>query len=89
MEVWKIEVYLVRQRQQELPVSRVVLDHTTGTVIYVSVNRGVVTSRRNNRWRLFDFFWTLHTTDYQGRNNFNSWLLRSISVFGVATVLSG
>lgn len=76
-------------RGKELPVWRVVLDHNSGTVIYVSANRGVVTTRRNNRWRLFDFFWMLHTMDYQGRDNFNSWILRSFSVFGVATVLSG
>jgi hypothetical protein len=76
-------------RGKELPVWRVSLDHPTGTVIYVSANRGLVTARRNNQWRLFDVFWMLHTMDYQGRDNFNSWLLRSFSVFGVTTVLSG
>lgn len=76
-------------RGKELPVWRIVMDHPTGTVIYVSANRGVVTTRRNNRWRVFDFFWMLHTMDYQGRDNFNSWVLRSFSIFGVATVLSG
>lgn len=76
-------------RGKELPVWRIVMDHPTGTVIYVSANRGVVTTRRNNRWRIFDFFWMLHTMDYQGRDNFNSWVLRSFSIFGVATVLSG
>jgi hypothetical protein len=27
--------------------------------------------------------------DYAGRNNFNNWLLRAFSVFGLFTVLSG
>lgn len=36
-------------RGKELPAYRVVLDHSSGTVIYVSANRGVVTTRRNNR----------------------------------------
>lgn len=76
-------------RGKEMPAYRVVLDHPTGTTIYVSANRGVVTTRRNNRWRIFDFFWMLHTMDYQGRDNFNSWLLKAVSIFGLVTVLSG
>lgn len=76
-------------RGKELPAYRVVLDHSSGTVIYVSANRGVVTTRRNNQWRLFDFFWMVHTMDYQGRDNFNHWILKGVSVFGLVTVLSG
>ncbi len=76
-------------RGKELPAWRVVLDHPTGTVIYVSAHRGTVTSRRNNRWRIFDFLWMLHTMDYQGRDNFNHWVLKVASLFGIVTVLSG
>ena len=76
-------------RGKEMPAYRVVLDHPTGTAIYVSANRGLVTARRNNRWRVFDFFWMLHTMDYQGRDNFNHWLLKGVSIFGLVTVLSG
>ena len=76
-------------RGKELPAYRIVLDHPSGTTIYVSANRGIVTARRNRQWRLFDFFWMLHTMDYAGRDNFNSWLLRVVSVFGIATVASG
>jgi uncharacterized membrane protein YkoI len=76
-------------RGKELPAYRVVLDHSSGTVIYVSTKRGIVTTRRNNRWRIFDFFWMLHTMDYQGRDNFNHWVLKGVSVFGLVTVLSG
>ena len=76
-------------RGKELPAYRVVLEHPTDTAIYVSANRGVVTTRRNNQWRMFDFFWMLHTMDYQGRDNFNHWILKTVSIFGLATVLSG
>ena len=76
-------------RGKELPAYRVVMEHPTSTAIYVSPERGVVTTRRNNRWRVFDFFWMLHTMDYQGRDNFGHWLLRAFSVFGLTTVLSG
>jgi len=76
-------------RGKELPAYRVELDHPSGVAIYVSEQRGVVTARRNSTWRVFDFFWMLHTMDYQGRDNFNQWLLKAISIFGLVTVVSG
>ena len=76
-------------RAKELPAFCVVMEHPTGTAIYVSANRGVVTTRRNNQWRMFDFFWMLHTMDYQGRDNFNHWVLKALSVLGLTTVVSG
>lgn len=76
-------------RGKELPAYRVEMNHPSGTSIYVSESRGVVTTRRNNQWRVFDFFWMLHTMDYQGRDNFNQWLLKTVSVFGLVTVVSG
>lgn len=76
-------------RGRELPAYRVELDHDSGTVIYISESRGAVVTRRNTRWRWFDFFWMLHTMDYQGRDNFNHWPLQVASLFGVSTVVSG
>jgi uncharacterized iron-regulated membrane protein len=76
-------------RGNELPAWRVVLDHRSETHIYVSVATGQVTKRRNARWRLFDFFWMLHTMDYRGRDNFNHLVLRGFALLGVTTVVSG
>lgn len=76
-------------RGKELPAYRVTFDHETGTRLYVSADRGLVTARRGDTWRTFDFFWMLHIMDYQARDNFNHWLLRILSVLGVITVLSG
>ena len=76
-------------RGKEIPVWKVKLDDPSGTSIYVSANRGQVVTRRNDRWRIFDFFWMLHTMDYQGRDNFNSWLLRIMSMLGVVSVITG
>jgi len=42
-----------------------------------------------DKWRIFDFLWMLHTMDYQERDNFNNWLLRAFSIFGIFTILSG
>ena len=76
-------------RGRELPAYRIELNHDSGTVIYVSEARGTVVTRRNSRWRWFDFLWMLHTMDYQGRDHFNHWPLKLASILGVATVVSG
>ncbi len=72
-----------------LPAYRVSFDHPLGTRLYVSVERGVVTARRNDRWRWFDLFWMLHVMDYEGRDDFNTLLLQVVSGLGLVTVLSG
>lgn len=76
-------------RGKPLPAVRVELDHPLGTRIYVSEDRGVVTARRNDRWRLFDLFWMFHIMDYQERDDFNTIVLQAASTLGLITVLSG
>lgn len=76
-------------RDGELPAWRVALDDGEDTNIYVSASTGAITARRNNAWRRFDFFWMLHTMDYQGRDNFNHPLLIGASALAIASVLSG
>lgn len=76
-------------RKKELPAYRVGLDHNTNPIIYVSADRGTVTARRNDQWRLYDFFWMLHTMDFWGRDSFNTWLLKSVSMLGLITVITG
>ena len=76
-------------RERPLPAFRVTFDDPLGTRLYVSVERGLVTARRNDRWRLFDFLWMLHIMDYQNRDNFNTLLLQAVSALGLVTVLSG
>ena len=72
-----------------LSLYRVTFDDSLGTRLYVSVEHGLVTARRNDRWRLFDFLWMLHIMDYQNRDNFNTLLLQAVSALGLVTVLSG
>jgi hypothetical protein len=76
-------------RGRPLPAYQVVFDHPIGTRVYVSVERGAVTARRNDRWRLFDFLWMLHIMDYQARDNFNTVWLQVVSALGLLTVMSG
>lgn len=76
-------------RGKPLPAYRVVLDHPKQPHIYVSSITGEVTSRRNARWRVFDFFWMLHIMDYGDRENFNHWLLSAMSALAIFTAASG
>lgn len=72
-----------------LPVFRVALADVAGTVVYVDAATGDVTARRNDRWRTYDFFWSLHIMDYRGREDFNHWLIRAAALLAMSTVASG
>ena len=56
---------------------------------YVDAVSGDFQRIRHTQWRWFDFLWMTHTMDYQGRDNFNTLLLRGFSLLGLITVLSG
>ncbi|GAA3562385.1 PepSY domain-containing protein [Snuella lapsa] len=56
---------------------------------YVSKADGRFQTVRHRSWRWFDFLWMTHTMDYEGRDNFNTTLLRVFSLLGLITVLSG
>jgi uncharacterized iron-regulated membrane protein len=56
---------------------------------YVSVSDGKFQTVRHSSWRWFDFLWMTHTMDYEGRDNFNTIVLRAFSLLGLITVLSG
>ncbi len=76
-------------RGKPLPAWAITFNHPSNTTVYVSAERGMVESFRNNKWRLFDFLWMGHVMGYQGRDDINNWLLRIFSVFGLITVISG
>ena len=56
---------------------------------YISITDGKFQTVRHRDWRWFDFLWMTHTMDYQGRDNFNTIVLRAFSILGLITVLSG
>ena len=70
-------------REHELPIWRVDFEDSRNSSYYVSGTTGDLLERRNDSWRLWDFFWMLHTMDYAKRTSFNHPL---IIVFGLATV---
>ncbi|MCP9755938.1 hypothetical protein EGI26_12305 [Lacihabitans sp. CCS-44] len=76
-------------RKSPLPAYAITFEHPSNTTVYVSTELGTVQKFRNNKWRVFDFLWMMHTMDYQSRDNISNWLLRAFSVFGLFSILSG
>lgn len=64
-------------------------DDEKGTTLYFSADDGSLVETRNSTWRLFDFFWMLHTMDYKGRDNFNNPLVITVGMAALWLSLSG
>lgn len=47
-------------------------DDRESTSLYVAADDGRFLVARGSTWRVFDFFWMLHTMDYVGRDDFNN-----------------
>lgn len=75
-------------REAPLPAYAITFKNPDCTV-YISTEKGTFQTIRHNQWRAFDFLWMFHTMDYAGRDDFNNWLLKILSAFGLLTVLSG
>ena len=56
---------------------------------YVSIIDGKFQTVRHRDWRWFDFLWMTHTMDYETRDDFNNKLIRTFSLLGLITVMSG
>ena len=76
-------------RKQPLPAYAITFEHASNSTVYVASELGTVQKFRNNKWRIFDLLWMMHTMDYKGRDNFGNILLRAFSFLGLITVISG
>ncbi len=76
-------------RDGELPAWKIELEGSDHATLWVGANTGQLRSVRTTTWRIYDFLWSLHIMDYQGRDNFNSWLLRGFALLGFITIISG
>jgi hypothetical protein len=65
------------------PVWQAQFDDAQRTAMYFAADDGHFVAARTASWRLYDFFWMLHTMDYWGRDNFNNPL---IVLIGFATL---
>ncbi|MED5550169.1 MAG: PepSY domain-containing protein [Pseudomonadota bacterium] len=71
------------------PAWRISFADGEGTRLYVDPQTGLVSARRNDAWRVYDFFWMLHIMDYKSRENFNNPLLITAAGLALVTVLAG
>lgn len=76
-------------RGRLLPAYAVTFGGPQSYTVYVSTADWQVQTIRSNSWRVFDFLWMLHTMDLEGRDNINNNLLRTFSIFGIVTIMSG
>lgn len=76
-------------RGRPLPAYEIAYESPNDLKAYVAVENGAFQTVRHRNWRWFDFLWMTHTMDYQGRDNFNTLVLRAFSLLGLVTVLSG
>ena len=74
-------------REKLLPAYVISYESDEALKAYVSINDGKFQTVRHRSWRWFDFLWMTHTMDYEGRDNFNTIVLRSFSLLGLITVL--
>ena len=76
-------------RGRKLPAYVISYDSPENIKAYVSLADGSFQTVRHRNWRWFDFLWMTHTMDYEGRDDFNTTVLRAFSLMGLITVLSG
>lgn len=64
-------------------------DDPDETTLYFAAEDGRLEATRNSTWRVFDFFWMLHTMDFKGRDNFNNPLVIAVGMGALWLSLSG
>jgi len=85
----EVEAPFLDLRKYTGPVWRVRFNDAENTTLYVSAEDGRILERRNSYWRVFDFFWMLHTMDYQGRDNFNNSLVIAAALIALWIGITG
>jgi len=68
---------------------RATFDDPAETSLYFSADGGALVATRTDAWRVFDFFWMLHTMDYAGRDDFNNPLVILVTSASLWVALTG
>ena len=71
------------------PVWRAQFDDPQDTALYFAADDGHFIAARSATWRVYDFFWMLHTMDYSDRDNFNNPLIVTIGFAALWLSISG
>ena len=76
-------------RKHKLPIWRVDFADEAQSSYYVSAQTGKLLERRNDSWRMWDFFWMLHNMDYAKRESFNHPLIVVAAIAAAWLALTG
>ena len=76
-------------REHELPIWQVDFQDDRNSSYYVSATTGALLERRDDTWRLWDFFWMLHNMDYVNRTSFNHPLIIMVGFAAVWLAITG
>jgi uncharacterized iron-regulated membrane protein len=76
-------------RDHSLPIWQVDFADEKNSTYYVSGSTGELLERRNDTWRLWDFFWMLHIMDYDNRSSFNHPLIITLGFAAVWLAITG
>ena len=87
--VSRIERPTFETRKHAAPLWRVDFADGEGTSLYVAATTGAIVERRNDAWRVRDFFWMLHCMDYAARVSFNHPLIVAAAIATLWLSLSG
>jgi len=77
------------ESRSKSPVWRAQFDDPQRTALYFAADDGHFIAARTASWRLYDFFWMLHTMDYTGRDDFNNPLIVTIGMAALWLSISG
>ena len=72
-----------------LPAWRIAFDEPSKLAVYVGANNGLVTARRSELWRVYDFLWALHIMDYREHENFNHAPIIIVSILAFLSTIAG
>lgn len=72
-----------------LPAWRVDFADGASRALYVAADTGIVTARRSNLWRAYDFLWSLHILDFRDHEDFNTPLLVSATALALVVIVTG
>lgn len=76
-------------RAHALPIWQVDFADDQNSSYYVSGSTGELLERRNDTWRLWDFFWMIHIMDYGDRTSFNHPLIITVGFAAVWLAVTG
>jgi uncharacterized iron-regulated membrane protein len=87
----RMELVAKAPREAGLP-GQVWAAHFSGDghpIVWLSATNGELGPARTDLWRTYDFLWSLHIMDYQGRENYHHPLIIAAAVLALSTVLFG